>query len=188
MRLTESEFRALVGSKRAEAMLGAPAQKKRQPRIDPLCWGTKPLAGCRIAFGPPNTGFIASEPIPPIPGITMGYRLTLPLSPTKNHEPSNVFEQRTLRNHWANLAVCAWIAAGRPCFARVEITLRFFCRRGRDRDNCYGQALKGIFDGLKGRLMPDDREDLLKTSEEFIYDQPRREWRLELLIRGACDA
>lgn len=131
MRVTESEFRILTGQ----------TKKPKRPRISARCWATRPLGARRS--GPEHTG-------------PWTYVLELPLVPSKNAEPRNTHEIGRMRRHWSDLAVLAWSSARMPHFEQVKITPVFHCRRATDLDNLMGQAFKGVLDGLKGRLMPDD--------------------------------
>ena len=173
MRVTEAEARELLGKRAGEVLAGrVRPDKPKRPRISPLYFGTRPLGSNRR--GGENN-----------PQPTDEYTLILPLPPTKNHEPRNVYERQDVKNHWSNLASAAWIAAKRPYWNRVRVTPRVYCKRGRDVDNFFGCAIKGVIDGLKGRMMPDDRAEYLEIGEvEFIYDQPAKSYRLELHIRG----
>lgn len=109
--------------------------------------------------------------------------LMLPLPPTKNDEPANKWSRRDMKNLWAQYAYHCWLAAGKPRFNRVETEFRFFVHNLRDGDNSNSLAVKGILDGLKGNLMPDDSPKYLKILSE-IQTVDRDNQRLEVHING----
>lgn len=132
-------------------------ERTPRPRISPLCFGTSPLAGRLTAEG---------------------CILVLPLPPTKNHEPRDVHERNRMQQHWQTLSQTAWMLAGRPRFDAVEIRPIFHVRHpNRDDDGCIGFAWKGLQDGLRRCLVPDDnpRHLHLLAVEFVVSKQPRVE-------------
>jgi hypothetical protein len=108
--------------------------------------------------------------------------LTLPLPPSKNRDRAHRYSQRDSKRLYGRFAWEAWLAAGMPKFKAVTITPRFYCWSVRDHDNCIGQAFKGVLDGLKGHLVPDDSPTYLTLgAAECFVDRGRQ--RLELHIR-----
>jgi len=107
--------------------------------------------------------------------------LGLPLPPSKNREPSNRWARRKLKKEFEKSAYDAWCAAGMPRFESIVIVPRFCCWGERDQDNHNGVAFKGILDGLKGHLVPDDAPRYLELCEpECEIDRGLQ--RLELHI------
>jgi hypothetical protein len=81
------------------------------------------------------------------------------------------------------MAQGAWLAGGLIRMERVEISPVFYFSqiRKRDQDNCVGNAMKGIIDGLKGNLVTDDNSELLTLhAAELLID--RQYPRLELHV------
>ena len=108
--------------------------------------------------------------------------LTLPITPSKNREPQCWQPRMVLKRVWAKNSYDAWLCAGRPKFEAVTILSVFYCWSERDHDNCIGMAFKGVLDGLKGNLVPDDSPEYLKLlAPECRIDRKRQ--RLELHIR-----
>lgn len=121
-----------------------------------------------------------------IAGIVLepGYvLLVLPLPPSKNREPSHRWARYRLKQEWEQFSYQAWLAAGMPRFDAVEITPRFCVWRLRDADNNNSLAFKGIIDGLKGRLVPDDSIQFLALAPD-VCEVDRNAQRLELHIRA----
>jgi len=110
--------------------------------------------------------------------------LRLPLPPSRNREGSRHWAVGArLHNTWAETAFATWAAAGRKQFAAVKVEPHFYLGRIRDDDNAIGgMAFKGILDGLKGNLVPDDDPShlaLLPVRQEIV---PERSRRLELWV------
>lgn len=108
--------------------------------------------------------------------------LTLELPLSKNREPNGRHwsVQYTYKRAWALQAFATWCLSGSPRLDRVRITPIFYVKRKRDPDNLFGLAFKGIIDGLKGHLMPDDGPDYLALAEAIQIVDGKRP-RLELV-------
>jgi len=109
--------------------------------------------------------------------------LTVPLPPSRNREPSNMWALAKLKKQFLEYAWQAWALAGCPRFESVRIEARFYLWNPRDADNSNGIAYKGVLDGLKGHLMPDDDPKHLALDPP-IYTVDRKGMRLELHIRA----
>jgi hypothetical protein len=117
-------------------------------------------------------------------GVVMepGYLLlVVPLPPSKNREPSNRWARQTLKKQFEKRSYDAWLLAGMPRFEAVTITLRFCVWNLRDADNGNGLGIKGIIDGLKGHLIPDDAPKFLELASD-VCEVDRGCQRLELHI------
>lgn len=107
--------------------------------------------------------------------------MILPLSPSKNQESWDAKARRAIKHTFARHAYDAWLCSGRPHYERVRITPVYYVWNLRDEDNYNGIAFKGVLDGLKGWLMPDDSPRYLDLQpEECLVD--RKCMRLELHI------
>ena len=110
--------------------------------------------------------------------------LIIPLPASKNAEPANVNARDRVKKEWENYSFYAWAKAGRPRCSRVEVFPVMFCRvrRDRDDDGAVGLRMKGIIDGLKTHLVPDDNSEMFTLhTVEFSLD--RGYPRLELHVR-----
>lgn len=107
--------------------------------------------------------------------------LVLPLPASRNAEPRYWAEVMRLRRHWSDLAVIAWADAGSPTASYISIHPTFVTKRKIDIDNLIGSnAVKGVLDGLKGRLVPDDNPDYLSIGRPIVMHGTSQ--RMELLI------
>ena len=68
-----------------------------------------------------------------------------------------------------------------PRFDAATITFRFCVWNLRDADNGNGVGIKGVIDGLKGNLMPDDSPKYLELAPD-VCEVERGRQRLELHI------
>lgn len=103
-------------------------------------------------------------PTDPLGGRTVSpvyAQFWLPLIPSKNQEPSNMWTRRKVKKHWEYLADLVWRLAECPRFDSVYIRVSLSVWALRDEDNSNGVAFKGFLDGLKGKLMVDDRPEYL---------------------------
>lgn len=131
-------------------------------------------------------------PTQPLCGSDLGDHLILILPPmySRNRESGNAFARAHLRVHWANLAVLAWMQAGRKRWTRVVIQPTFCVptKHRHDVDNYLGtQGWKGIQDGLTTRLYPDDDSAHVQIDRPCIEYSPRQPKTL-LVIRPVDEA
>lgn len=108
--------------------------------------------------------------------------LRLPLPPSMNDEPRNPHARDRFKNKWSEIAYEAWLEAQMPKFDRVLVRACFYVWNYRDEDNSQGLAFKGIIDGLKGHLMPDDSPRYMRLMPD-CQAIDRKNQRLELRIR-----
>lgn len=104
---------------------------------------------------------------------------------SNNSEPSHPMAKYKYREWWQAEAKKAWENAGSPVmtFAVLAMTFVFPDRRRRDFTNyCGSYGIKGILDGIKERLIPDDSSEFLELGRvRFRTDKTRP--RLELLFQ-----
>ena len=114
--------------------------------------------------------------------------LVMDLPPSKNSEPNSHWRSRQkCKERWAVHGWCAWVTTkDRPKFKKVSITPHFYVWALRDEDNLFGLAFKGIIDGLKGNLMPDDKPEHM-TLEKPVQVVDRQHQRLELFYNGILE-
>jgi hypothetical protein len=109
--------------------------------------------------------------------------ITLPLPPSKNRITAMHWAARgRLKQEWAQTAYGCWLEAGRPKFQQATVYMVFFVAKLRDEDNLFSLAVKGIFDGLKGHLVPDDAPEYLAIEHSQEID--RKNQRLELRVQS----
>lgn len=109
--------------------------------------------------------------------------MSLPVS--KNEEPAKIKARDLRKKEWQDHAIEAWMAAGMPRMKKAEVTLRYFFpgTNARDFDNYIGLAVKGIMDGLKRCILPEDNSRVVtRLSIEFEYEADRP--RLEVHLRS----
>lgn len=113
----------------------------------------------------------------------MTITLILPLPPSMNAFNGNHWAQkRKVKLQWEEEAVVAWANAGRPKLpsATVRPIFIFKDRRRRDTHNYLGGTpMKGIIDGLVGRLICDDNHQVLTWLEPEVRIGPREGLILE---------
>ncbi|MCE5200547.1 MAG: hypothetical protein ABFD54_14970 [Armatimonadota bacterium] len=112
-----------------------------------------------------------------------GCVLLLPLPPSKNDESKDINALDKLKQYWEELSWHAWLAAGRPRFKQVTVQPIFYVIQERDYDNCMSTSYKGLQDGLKGKLVPDDSPQYLQLLKIKQVKVPRGEERLELVVK-----
>lgn len=109
--------------------------------------------------------------------------LTVPLTHSKNREGSGHWAGGyKIKKEYAKYAYEAWLCAGMPKFDAANVFPIFYVWSLRDEDNSNGVGFKGVIDGLKGHMIPDDSPKYL-TLGLAMQQLDRKNMRLELHIK-----